>query len=154
MINESIIIGVMLFLLFGAASIYLYSVINHHEKKLSMMESLLIDMRMAMDSLLTEDGHNPAPIPITTGGVPAAPPAPVASDGEEGDEKFYSSVLEQAAANAEEESADGAVSIEKALEGMKEGAEATAEDALRDHIGGSEEEADYETVPASEVVKV
>jgi hypothetical protein len=131
MLNEAMIIGVLLLIVFGAASVYLYSYTMYLEKKVSMMESLVVDMRMAVDSLMTEDHVHQASIPITGGptvqavmpeatrevttGVAAAPTA--------SEESFYSSVLEEAhelGANGANAPQEQGISLEAAMEGFKE----------------------------------
>jgi hypothetical protein len=113
MLSESLIIGLVVLLLCGAVSFYIYARMMYAEKKLTVMESILVDMRVALDSIMTERQGHPASIPIahTPGGeVPGPTPGPeapaaetdvsggTASQGAPGEteEKFYSAVLDQA----------------------------------------------------------
>jgi hypothetical protein len=119
MLSESLIIGLVVLLLCGAVSFYIYARMMYAEKKLTVMESILVDMRVALDSIMSERQGNPSAIPIahTPGGeVPGPNPdaqaeaeaAPTNVDTDvsgsapsngapgEMDEKFYSAVLEQA----------------------------------------------------------
>lgn len=113
MLSESLIIGLVVLLLCGAVSFYIYARMMYAEKKLTVMESILVDMRVALDSIMSERPGHPAAIPIahTPGGeVPGPVEAPVpdavtdvsgspASEGAPGgeaEEKFYSAVLDQA----------------------------------------------------------
>lgn len=114
MLSESLIIGLVVLLLCGAVSFYIYARMMYAEKKLTVMESILVDMRVALDSIMTERQGHPSAIPIahTPGGeVPGPTPAPEtaadvetdvsgtpASDSASGEteEKFYSAVLDQA----------------------------------------------------------
>jgi hypothetical protein len=107
MFSESLIVGLIVLLLCGAACFYMYVRMTFLEKKFVVMESILVDVRVAMDSLMMEHmGHPPAPIALTPG-IPMPPPVPPTDAIPE--EKFYSSVLEQAheaASEQEGESAD------------------------------------------------
>lgn len=130
MLNESVIIGVVLLVVFGAVSLYLYSQLTYLGKKVGMMESLVVDMRMAVDSLMSEDMMHPAPIPISgpaaaaaTGGGEVLDEASAAPE-----EAFYSNVLEQAHDIAEVSPGAGpgvgaeaqpGVSLEEAIAGLE-----------------------------------
>ena len=75
------------------------------EKKVSIMESILVDARVALDSIMMENTVHPAHVPIAhTPGVHVSPPVPIdASESEEiPEEKFYSSVLDQAHEQAQD----------------------------------------------------
>lgn len=135
---EAILIGAIITILFGAISFYLYTRLSYTEKKLGMMESILVDVKMAMDSIMVEG--LPAPVPMNTmyapfGGDATGPTAPVEaapiaetyhSAGHE--DQFYSSVLEEAHADASETiGVSGDIdSAEDVLESMKRAAEADA----------------------------
>jgi hypothetical protein len=108
MLSESLIIGLVVLLLCGAVSFYIYARMMYSEKKLTVMESILVDMRVALDSIMSErsgGGHH-VPIAHTPGGEvpgpqpqPAAPePAPeaeAATAPPEPEDKFYTAVLDQ-----------------------------------------------------------
>lgn len=98
MFSESLIVGLIVLLLCGAACFYMYVRMTFLEKKFVVMESILVDVRVAMDSLMMEHMNQPAaPIAMTPG---VAMPPPVPSDSPEAEaipeESFYSSILEQA----------------------------------------------------------
>jgi len=98
LLSESIAVGVLLMLIFGSAAIYLYSRITYTEKRLSMMESLLVDIKMMIES--TEQ-HGPPVLPVASVHTPhVKAPAPVQQEAEveaeAEDESVYTSVLEQA----------------------------------------------------------
>jgi len=106
MFSESLIVGLIVLLLCGAACFYMYIRMLLLEKKFIVMESILVDLRVAMDSLMTEHvSHSPTPIAMTPG-IPF--PTPDSKDVSEAipEETFYSSVLEQAHEAAEGQSAD------------------------------------------------
>lgn len=146
MLNESVIVGVLLLILFGAACLYLYSYVSYVEKKVGMMESIVVDIRMAVDSLMSEDIQNASvgsAIPITSMGggdgdgfaAAAAAVAPQLVESSEAipEENFYSSVLEQVHESAAESAAESAsapgVSLEAALQGMESAAGVVSENA-------------------------
>ena len=79
--------------------------ISFYERKGSIMESVIVDLKMAIDSLLVNgQGGGGAPVPISPPPEVPEPPVelsgPIPLDSSESeaipDENFYSSVLEQA----------------------------------------------------------
>lgn len=119
----------------GFVMYYAYMNLSYLEKKADMMESILVDVRMSMDSLLAEDHQHPAPVPISTALPTAAtftPPQPLEpSEAEQiPEESFYSSVLAQAheggAAEAEVP-AEGTLSAEEALDSFNDVAPISAD---------------------------
>ncbi|NBV77832.1 hypothetical protein EBR66_06730 [bacterium] len=105
---ESLMIGLIVLLICGAAFFYLYMRISFYERKGSMMESVIVDLKVAIDSLMMSGQGGGAPIPISP-----APAAFVPVESEPiPDETFYSSILEQ----AHEGSPDTGVTLDKALE--------------------------------------
>jgi len=125
MLSESLIIGLIVLLLCGAVSFYMYIRLSYLEKKTSVMESILVDMRVALDSIIMENTVHPTPAPIAhTPGVHFSAPVPVdASEAEEvPEDKFYSSILEQAHSAAEQSSdlsgqdLSGSITADAALE--------------------------------------
>jgi hypothetical protein len=131
---ESLIVGAAVVLLCGAVCFYLYIRISYMEKKVSMIESILVDVKMALDSILTEGMDavgGGAPIPIAARGGSssgsfeasgAAHEEPVVAD-DVLDEKFYSSVLESAHEEQGEAQeapvADGSLSADEVLDNIK-----------------------------------
>ena len=101
---ESILIAAVTLIICGAACFYMYIRQSHFEKKLMMVESILVDVKMAMDTIMTE-GVMPAPAPIAGPGQPAPFTAGGAGDRPVPEESFYSSVL--AAAHEEAASVSG-----------------------------------------------
>jgi hypothetical protein len=104
--NESIIVGVALLILLGATAFYLYSRVAYTEKRLGLMESMLVDIKMTLEGMLQEEGDSGGAIPIR-GGQPAPetisvlpqPGVPLEGDATVEvlpEESFYSAVLEQA----------------------------------------------------------
>ena len=116
MLSEAIIIGLVVLLLCVAISFYIYARLSFLEKKVSVMESILVDVRVALDSIMSEHmNHHVPPSPMThTPGVVLSTPAPLESSESEKvpEENFYSSVLEQAHGKVPQEG----VTAETALE--------------------------------------
>jgi hypothetical protein len=114
---DALIVGLIVLLICGAAIFYLYMRISFYERKGSMMESVIVDLKVAIDSLmLSGQGGGAAPVPISPTPEPVAPAevsAPVESPEDENipEEGFYSSVLEQA-----HQAAPEGVTLEKVME--------------------------------------
>lgn len=123
----------------GFVMYYAYMNLSYLEKKVDMMESILVDVRMSMDTLLAEDHHQPAAVPITTALPEAATftsPQPLeASEAEQlPEESFYSSVLAQAHEATQPDAvqlagavADATLSAEEALDSFNDVAPTSAE---------------------------
>ena len=150
MLSESLIIGLVVLLLCGAVSFYMYIRLTFLEKKVGIMESILVDVRVALDSVMMEHQSQPPPLPIShTPGAQLSAPAPLDPSEAETipEENFYSSVLEQAHEDDSEASekaggvtaggvtagvtAEG-VTAEKALESFQE---ETAEPSSATSVG-------------------
>lgn len=116
---DALIVGLIVLLICGAAIFYLYMRISFYERKGSMMESIIVDLKVAIDSLMSSgQGGGAAPVPISPTPEEAAPvelsaPVPLESSEAENipEEGFYSSVLEQAHNAAPE-----GVTLEKVME--------------------------------------
>lgn len=134
---DSLIMGLVVLLVTAAACFYLYMRISFIERKGSMMESVIVDLRVAIDTLMNSGaGGGGSPIPISPPPQPqrvelSAPVALEASESENiPEEGFYSSVLEQAHEEAITEEAPAGISLEKAMEGMVAAAAPEAEPEL------------------------
>jgi hypothetical protein len=125
MLSDSLIIGLVTLLLCGAVCFYMYVRLSFLEKKVTVMESILVDVRVALDSIMMEHSHQP-PVPMThTPGAELSAPAPLDPSESEAipEENFYSSVLEQAHDQAEEQAQElkpeEGVTADKALESFE-----------------------------------
>ena len=120
MFSESLLIGLVVLLLCGAALFYMYVRMTFIEKKFMVMESILVDLRVAMDSLMMDHMHHPAAPIATTPGVHLSSPVPLNSSESEAvpEETFYTSVLEQAheKSDAKEEGATADAVLESFAE--------------------------------------
>jgi len=115
LMSESIAIAIFLILLFGSATVYLYSRITYNEKRLGMMESLLVDIKMMIES--SEEERAPV-MPVAS--VYSYPAKEVRSgqavsmeemdtfENRE-DESMYAAVLEQTDASGNTEGLDAEV---------------------------------------------
>jgi hypothetical protein len=93
-LSESATIGILLLLIFGAVSFYLYSRINYTEKRMGLMENMLLDIKMSLESMHKEE---PEFVP-----EPVGAPRPMESSEAEPlpeEETYYQSVLAQAGEN-------------------------------------------------------
>lgn len=98
-LTDSLTIGIMITLVFGAVCFYLYSRLVQNEKRTALVENILLDLKMSMeqghgfmDSHQSDDG--PAAINHVE---PISGPMPLEKDDiEQTDEDFYKSVLAEA----------------------------------------------------------
>jgi hypothetical protein len=132
MLSESLIVGLVILLLCGAVSFYVYVRLMFLEKKVNVMESILVDVRVALDTIMMEHSIHPG-VPIShTPGAHLSAPAPLDPSETEviPEEKFYSSVLEQAHDNGGDDKHDNLQGVEKGI---------NAEDALKsfDDVGSA-----------------
>jgi len=110
---DALLVGLIVLLICGAGMMYLYMRITFYERKGSTMESVLVDLRMAIDSLMHTVHRTPSPISPQPDGmeqpqpqeVPASAPVPLDSTEAETlpEENFYSSVLDLAHEEAKPE---------------------------------------------------
>jgi hypothetical protein len=101
-LSDSLTIGIMLVLIFGAVSFYLYSKIGQLEKKMSLLENLLISLKMSTEASLS----GPDSIEAISG------PFPIAQEDIDTDtnEEEYSALLKQIPSSTPLESDDTAES--------------------------------------------
>ena len=91
-LNDTLTLGLILVLLFGAASLYLYTRIQQCEQKLNLVESILLDIKMSAEL----QGY-PEPPPLPTKHVEVVPPSSKASPFVSMDEQeLYQGALDEA----------------------------------------------------------
>lgn len=91
-LNDTLTLGLILVLLFGAASLYLYTRIQQCEQKLNLVESILLDIKMSAEL----QGY-PEPPPLPTKHVEIVPPSTKASPFVSMDEQeLYQGALDEA----------------------------------------------------------
>ena len=124
-LSDTLTIGLVLALVFGALFFYLYSRIGQVEKRISLTENILLDLKMATENTMmamassgdlrghimphTEDEGQHEQVDHVE---PIGAPQPVAKDEVEQipDEEFYKQVLEQAAETVATSSTDATTS--------------------------------------------
>ena len=120
-LSDSLTIGILLILVFGAAAFYLYSRLTQTDKRLSLMENVLLTLKMTTEaSMMGPDSVEPVSMPsplqaddvdevdeeqyaemlkhASVGPSSAAPPAPSASEEAAAEELLRSIPTPQAAA--------------------------------------------------------
>ncbi len=90
--NEALIVGALLLVFVGAVSFYLYSRIIFNERKLGLIESLLLDIKMSMD-MEEEQKHAMHAATLVPVGAAVEIPKPV----EITEVEEYQNVLEEVA---------------------------------------------------------
>jgi hypothetical protein len=51
-LNDSLTVGILLLLIFGAVCFYLYSKMVQNEKRVSLLENLLVSLKMSTEASL------------------------------------------------------------------------------------------------------
>lgn len=99
-LSDSLTVGLVLALIFGALVFYLYTRIGQLEKHVSLTENILLDLKMATENTIMAMGA-PSYQPVETVERVEAISAPEPMGKEEveevAEEEFYKTVLEQAA---------------------------------------------------------
>jgi hypothetical protein len=105
-LSDSLTVGLVLALIFGALVFYLYTRIGQIEKRVSLTENILLDLKMATENTLMAMSAAPpmhSHIHEVERVEPVSAPQPVEKEEVEEvvDEDFYKSVLEQAQTKTE-----------------------------------------------------
>jgi hypothetical protein len=148
--NDTMIVGMVLVVFVAAVAYYLMMRVGYLEKKMGLMEAVLIDIKVALESIEQEQEHvPPPPLPATSVlsasvggsvGGSSGTAAPV----EPSDEKFYSSVLDQVHEEAaEEKAAEAAEAAEEA---------AVAEEAEEEKVAATKVGPNYDGMTRTELV--
>lgn len=90
MSGEVLIVGVLFVMLLAAASFYFFSRLVYTERKIGMLESILLDIKMSMEMEENTPDH-----------LPGQMPPPKVVDTAETETAFYNSVLESVATDAD-----------------------------------------------------
>lgn len=101
-LSDSLTVGFVLALLFGAIAFYLYTRIGQIEKRVSLTENILLDLKMATENTLmamSSPSHDHGFVQEVERVEPISAPEPVQSAEVEevNEEDFYKTVMEQAA---------------------------------------------------------
>ncbi len=113
-LNDSLTIGILLLLIFGAVSFYLYSKMIQNEKRVSLLENLLVSLKMSTEASL----GGPDSVEPISGPMPL-------HEVEEVEEEDYAELLKEMPVEAKKEG--GASSDEEEKE-KKEGDSSSALD--------------------------
>jgi hypothetical protein len=126
-LSDSLTVGLVLALIFGALVFYLYTRIGQIEKRVSLTENILLDLKMATENTLMamatpSHTHAHAHVHEVERVEPISAPEPIGKNEVEdvSEEEFYKNVLEQAntsEAPVEHESIQG-VKVEANYEAM------------------------------------
>jgi len=96
--TESLTIGITLTLVFGAVCFYLYSRLVQNEKRVSLIESILLDVKMSMEMVGQSHGSHEGHDEMAVEQVEAvSAPEPLSqTDVDSSEEELYKDVLQQA----------------------------------------------------------
>lgn len=99
-LTDSLTVGLVLTLIFGALVFYLYTRIGQVEKRVSLTENILLDLKMATENtLMAMSPPSYAPVHEVERIEAVSAPEPMMDEEVEevNEEEFYKTVLEQAA---------------------------------------------------------
>jgi hypothetical protein len=96
--TESLTIGITLTLVFGAVCFYLYSRLVQNEKRVSLIESILLDVKMSMEMVDQSRGDHAHDDEMAVEQIQAvSAPEPLSqTDVDSSEEELYKDVLQQA----------------------------------------------------------
>jgi hypothetical protein len=119
-LSDTLTIGLVLALVFGALFFYLYSRIGQVEKRISLTENILLDLKMATENTMMAMASGSVPVGIEEHShseqveriEPIGAPEPVEKEEIEQipDEEFYKQALEQVPATTTATTTDASVS--------------------------------------------
>ena len=102
-LSDSLTVGLVLALVFGALVFYLYTRIGQIEKRVSLSENILLDLKMATENTLMAMNQPFPHVHEVERVEPISAPEPVEKEEVEevNEEDFYKTVMEQAAPKAD-----------------------------------------------------
>ena len=109
-LSDSVTIGIVLALVFGALFFYIYSRLTQNEKRVSLIENMLIDLKMTLEGgwshgmahLQEDTGEETLEANVINHIEPVSPPEPLNKDDVD-DEDIYKEVLQQTSEQDESE---------------------------------------------------
>lgn len=101
-LSESLTVALFLTVLFGTVCFYLYSRMSYTEKRLSLIENMLLDIKMSMDSVGREDSHY-IPEPVSGPSPLSAAEGEVLPSERITEESLYKNILGEIQEEKEEE---------------------------------------------------
>jgi hypothetical protein len=120
-LSDALTVGLVLTLIFGALFFYLYTRIGQVEKRVSLTENILLDLKMATENTLMAMGPPPHMHVHEIDHIePISAPEPIQKEEVEevNEEDFYKTVMEQAAKSAEPPVQSEGAKIEANYEAM------------------------------------
>jgi len=100
-LNDTLTLGLILILLFGAVSLYLYTRIQQCEQKLNLVESILLDIKMSAElreyPLQQQQQHQSHDLPLYSTDVPSSVKESEPFVEMQEEEELYQSALDEAA---------------------------------------------------------
>lgn len=101
-LTDSLTIGIMITLVFGAVCFYLYSRLVQNEKRVALLENILLDLKVSMEQGVGFGDSHQEEGPAAVNHVqPISGPMPLEKDDiEQTDEDFYKNILDQASVQA------------------------------------------------------
>jgi hypothetical protein len=108
-LSDSVTIGIVLALVFGALFFYMYSRVTQNEKRVSLIENMLIDLKMTLEGgwshgmahLQEENGEETLEANVINHIEPVSAPEPLNKDDVD-EEDIYKEVLAQSSQEEEE----------------------------------------------------
>jgi hypothetical protein len=116
-LSDSLTVGLVLTLIFGALVFYLYTRIGQVEKRVSLTENILLDLKMATENtLMAMSPPSYASVSEVERVEPISSPEPMKEEEVEevNEEEFYKTVLEQAAQKPMDAPVSGSATLESA----------------------------------------
>ncbi len=112
-LSDSVTIGIVLALVFGALFFYIYSRVTQNEKRVSLIENMLIDLKMTLEGgwshgmahLQEDNGEETLEANVINHIEPVSPPEPLNKDDVD-EEDMYKEVLAQSSKVEDEEEAE------------------------------------------------
>lgn len=93
-LSDSVTIGIVLALVFGALFFYIYSRVTQNEKRVSLIENMLIDLKMTLEGSLGGHQFHSTEEEVVNHIEPVSPPVPISSDDvDTNEEDIYKNVL-------------------------------------------------------------
>lgn len=114
-LSDSLTVGLVLTLIFGALVFYLYTRIGQVEKRVSLTENILLDLKMATENtLMAMSPPSYASVSDLERVEAISSPEPMKEEEVEevNDEEFYKTVLEQAAQKPSDAPVSGSATLE------------------------------------------
>ena len=138
-LSDSLTVGILLILVFGAAAFYLYSRLTQTDKRLSLMENVLLTLKMSTEaSMMGPDSVEPVSMP-----------SPLqADDVDDVDEEQYAEMLKHASVGA---SASEEAAAEELLRSIPTPPPAAAAAAEAEPTTARKMDANYESLSLKEL---